>query len=243
MVPQLLIFGRTLPSPTATSPTIHITPITPATRSPRPDDPTPRKPPQYLLTCTQSIRELVANTRITIKGDDSRVMRRARGVILHLANPKLRGRGKDEERPSTFFRAPALSADKTNNTPDVYVFGPVSDVKGRVCAVDERIGDIKHENKSVSPTLIHVVLLRLHLTRRIPQIINKCTVRHLDAVGMSRTHPEFKELFGSVCWRRHSLLCVNTLRGHVLILSVSESHNKESFRWCESSRDACSNTH
>jgi hypothetical protein len=32
----------------------------------------------------------------------------------------------------------------------------------------------------------------------ITQIIKKFTVRHLDAVGISKPHPEFKELFGFV---------------------------------------------
>jgi hypothetical protein len=36
------------------------------------------------------------------------------------------------------------------------------------------------------------------LTCHIPQIIKKFTVRHLDAVGVSKAHPEFKELFGFV---------------------------------------------
>lgn len=36
------------------------------------------------------------------------------------------------------------------------------------------------------------------LKRQIPQIIKKFTVRHLDGVGVSKAHPEFKELFGFV---------------------------------------------
>lgn len=36
-------------------------------------------------------------------------------------------------------------------------------------------------------------------TELIPsQIIKKFTVTHLDAVGISKSHPEFKELFGFV---------------------------------------------
>lgn len=97
--------------------------------------------------------------------------------MLHLPNSKSRGRGKDKEKGSAIFKVPALPAKKINHTPDADVFGPVSDAKGKARAVDEGIGDIEQENKSV---------------------IKKFTVRHLDAVGVSKAHPEFKELFGFV---------------------------------------------
>ncbi|KAG1793938.1 uncharacterized protein HD556DRAFT_456213 [Suillus plorans] len=174
---EILIFGKIHSSLTTPSLTIHVARIIPATRAPRPDDPTPRKPPQHLLTRTQSIGELAANTRIKVKGDDSEVVRRAREVMLHLPNSKPRGRGKDKERSSAGFKVPTLPAKKTNYAPEGDVFGPVSDAKGKARAVDEGICDIEQENKS---------------------IIKKFTVRHLDAVGVSKTHPEFKELFGFV---------------------------------------------
>ncbi|KAG0700195.1 hypothetical protein DFH29DRAFT_853861 [Suillus ampliporus] len=175
---EMLIFGDTLSSSTsATSLTIRVARITPATRAPRPDDPTPRKPPLHLLTRKQTIGELAANTRIKVnvngKGEDSEVVRRAREVMLHLPSSKPRGRGKDKERGG-LFKVPALPA---NHAADADVFGPVSDPKGKARAVDEGIGDIEQENKS---------------------IIKKFTVRHLDAVGVSKAHPEFKEVFGFV---------------------------------------------
>ncbi|KAG2350972.1 hypothetical protein BDR05DRAFT_955118 [Suillus weaverae] len=174
---EILIFGKTHSSLTTPSLTIHVARITPATRAPRPDDPTPRKPPQHLLTRTQSIGELAANTRIKVKGDESEVVRRAREVMLHLPNSKPRGRGKDREGGGAVFKVPVLPAKKTNHAPDADVFGPVSDAKGKARAVDEVISDIEQENKS---------------------IIKKFTVRHLGAVGVSKAHPEFKELFGFV---------------------------------------------
>ncbi|KAG1779542.1 hypothetical protein EV702DRAFT_1084977 [Suillus placidus] len=173
---EILIFGKTHSLLTTPSLTIHVARITPATRAPRPDDPTPRKPPQHLLTRTQSIGELAANTRIKVKGDESEVVRRAREVMLHLPNSKPRARGKDRERGGAVFKVPVLPANKTNHAPDADVFGPISD-KGKARAVDEVIGDIEQENKS---------------------IIKKFTVRHLGAVGVSKAHPEFKELFGFV---------------------------------------------
>ncbi|KAG2136482.1 uncharacterized protein EDB93DRAFT_1303088 [Suillus bovinus] len=184
---EILIFGKIHSSLTTPSLTIHVARIIPATRAPRPDDPTPRKPPQHLLTRTQSIGELAANTRIRVKGDDSEVVRRAREVMLHLPNSKPRGRGKDKERSNAVFKVPTVPTKKTNHAQDADVFGPVSDVKGKARAVDEGIDDIEQENKSVCPTLFLGVL-----------IIKKFTVRHLDAVGVPKAHPEFKEVFGFV---------------------------------------------
>lgn len=150
---EILIFGKSYSSLTTPSLKIHVARIAPATRAPRPDDPTPRKPPQHLLARTQSIGELAANTRIKVKGDDSEVVRRAREVMLHLPNSKPRGRGKDKDRGGAVFKVPALPAKKTNHASDADVFGPVSDAKGKLRAVDEGIGDIEQENKSVCLTL------------------------------------------------------------------------------------------
>ncbi|KAG0705279.1 hypothetical protein DFH29DRAFT_996861 [Suillus ampliporus] len=191
---EMLIFGETLSSSTSTTPflTIRVACITPATRAPRPDDPTPRKPPIHTLTRKQTIGELAANTRIKVnangKEDDSGVVRRAREVMLHIPNSKSHRRGKEKERA---FKLPALPA---NHAPDADVFGPVSDPKGKARTVDEGIGDIEQENKSVClPLFLHVVALNITF-----QIIKKFTVRHLDAVGVSKSHPEFKEVFGFV---------------------------------------------
>ncbi|KAG1726966.1 uncharacterized protein EDB91DRAFT_899528 [Suillus paluster] len=93
----ILIFGEThFSSTSAISLTIRVARITPATRAPRPDDPTPLKPPFRILTRKRTIRELAANTRIKVianrKGEDPQVVRRAREVMLHLPNSKPRGR-------------------------------------------------------------------------------------------------------------------------------------------------------
>ncbi|OJA14140.1 hypothetical protein AZE42_06720 [Rhizopogon vesiculosus] len=194
---EMLIFGESFPSPiasTSTSSSVHtptlairVARITPAARAPRPDDPTPRKPPLHLITRNQSIGDLAANTRIRPKGnakEESEVVRRAREVMLHLPSSKSRGRGKEKDKGkgTAVFKVPALPARKGDHAADMDVFGPVGDAKGKaravnIEAVDEGIGDVEQENKS---------------------IIKKFTVRHLDAVGISKPHPEFKELFGFV---------------------------------------------
>ncbi|KAG1721568.1 hypothetical protein EDB19DRAFT_1835430 [Suillus lakei] len=43
-------------------------------------------------------------------------------MILHLPNPKARGRSKDKEIGGTVFKVPALSAKQTNHAPDADVF-------------------------------------------------------------------------------------------------------------------------
>lgn len=213
---EMLIFGESFSSSIAIASTssssvhtpsvsIRVARITPAARPPRPDDPTPRKPPLHLTTSKQTIGELAANTRIRVKGnakEDSEVVRRAREVMLHLPNSKSRARGKEKERGSAVFKVPALPTRETAYVADVDVFGPVDDGKGKARAVnmeavDEGIGDIEQENKSVCPSLLvycSAILKRIWKS----QIIKKFTVRHLGAAGVSKSHPEFKELFGFV---------------------------------------------
>ncbi|KAG1757004.1 hypothetical protein EDB19DRAFT_1655152, partial [Suillus lakei] len=171
---EILIFGKIHSSLTTPRSTHH----SHYSCSPPRQSHTP-KPPQQISAPTQSIGELAANTSIKVKGDDSDVVRRAREVMLHLPNSKPRGRGKekDKERGGAVFKVPVLPAKKINHAPDADVFGPVSDAKGKARVVDGGIGDIEQENKS---------------------IIKKFTVRRLDAVGVSKAHPEFKELFGFV---------------------------------------------
>jgi hypothetical protein len=175
----MLIFGEAFSSPrigsssSSSSPSssgntqslvIRVARITPAARAPRPDDPTPRKPPLHLINSKQSIGELAANTRIRVKGnarEDSEVVRRAREVMLHLPNSKPRGRGKEKEKEkptgATLFKVPALPARKRDRATDMDVFGSVGDAKGKARAgnmeaVDKGIDDIEQENKSVGPS-------------------------------------------------------------------------------------------
>lgn len=187
---EMLIFGEAFSSPhigsSSSSPSsgntqslvIRVARITPAARAPRPDDPTPRKPPLHLINSKQSIGELAANTRIRVKGnarEDSEVVRRAREVMLHLPNSKPRGRGKEKEKEkekpkgATLFKVPALPAWKRGRATDMDVFGSVGDAKGKaragnIEAVDKGIDDIEQENKSVGPS----PLLLLHRSAQKP---------------------------------------------------------------------------
>ncbi|KAG1726963.1 uncharacterized protein EDB91DRAFT_1316386 [Suillus paluster] len=199
---EMLIFGETHSLSTSTTPslTIRVARITPATRGPCPDDPAPRKPPLHLLTSKWTIGELAANTRIKVdaangKGEGSEVVRRAKEVMLHLPNSKLRGRGEDRQGNRWYIQSARSPAKKTSHVADGDVFGPVSDSKGKTRAVDEEISDIEQENKYCLSFPRPTHLCTQHCT---PQIIKKFTVRRLDAVGVSKAHLEFKDIFGFV---------------------------------------------
>ncbi|KAG1726882.1 uncharacterized protein EDB91DRAFT_1254126 [Suillus paluster] len=155
---EMPMFGGTHSSKNTPSLTIRVARITPATRVPRPDDPTPRIPPRipplHLLTGKQTIGELAANT-----GSKS----------MWMAKERIQNR-----ETGGIFKVPAAPANETNHAADADVFGSVNYPKSKTRAVDEEIGDIEKENKS---------------------IIKKFAGRHLDAVGISKSHPEFKELF------------------------------------------------
>jgi len=172
-----LIFGEAVSSPNVGTSSSGNTPsiiirvarIAPATRAPRPDDPTPRKPPLHLIDRKQTIGELAANARIRVKGsanEDSEVVKRAREVMLHLPNSKPRGRGKEKERGNekerekeketrgTIFKVPALPAGRRDHAADMDIFGPVSDARGNARVVNmQAVGkgndDIEQENRSV----------------------------------------------------------------------------------------------
>ncbi|KAG0694299.1 hypothetical protein DFH29DRAFT_1006465 [Suillus ampliporus] len=170
---EILIFGEIHSSFTSsTSLTIRVARITPATRAPCPDNPIPRK----TASPNSHQRELAANTRIKVntngKGDDSEVVRRAREVMLHLPNSKPRERGKEKEKErGGVFKVPAVPA----NTQRMQT------------SLDPGI------NLSVHPFSCAPSYLRIAF-----QIIEKFAVRHLDALGAPKSHPEFKELFGFV---------------------------------------------
>ncbi|KAF8845963.1 hypothetical protein BDN67DRAFT_6153 [Paxillus ammoniavirescens] len=208
--------------------TIRVARITPTPRPPRPDDPTPRKPPAHLYGGS-AIRELGANKRIkpqSISGkdkakankrDENDIVRRAREVMLHLPGSKapVNGRAKANDKsmesiadktkqkshgkgqPSSkdsVFKVPELPAKARRRQEDAGtdVFGIVeppltstngSSAKGKGKAKDTDLDDEDGESSTEATNKI---------------VLKKSAVRHLANVGISRTHPEFKDLFGFV---------------------------------------------
>ncbi|KIM63907.1 hypothetical protein SCLCIDRAFT_1213702 [Scleroderma citrinum Foug A] len=232
---EVIIYGEatnTLHLPVAVSSSTSHTPplvvrvarITPAPRAPRPDDPTPRKPPtQSFIGST--VGELGANKRITVRPmtikvaehGEEEVVRRAREVMLHLprqtgvpsgtsgverkaqrSKQKNKESGKDQPKPkgSAVFKIPDVPQKARRNDTRSDVFGTIEHPpdpvngsggtgkgKGRAVGAEieaegnECIESIEAENKLV---------------------IKRSAVRRLAQVGISHTHPEFKDLFGFI---------------------------------------------
>jgi hypothetical protein len=250
----MLIFGEAFSSPVASisintsssehtrSLAIRIARITPAARAPRPDDPTPRKPPVHLTTSKKIIGELAANTRIRPRGnakEESEVVRRAREVMLHLPNSKPRGRGKekDKEKGPAVFKVPALPARKTDHAAVADVFGPVGDAKGKARAVnieamEEGIGDVEQENKSVCLPLLVLFVVAPNRTYLITdnQEIHcqtpRCS-RYIQAASGVQGTFRFRLPWYSVCSRAWSIPPSSRLQICFLILAFisSEGHD------------------
>ncbi|KAH7921024.1 hypothetical protein BV22DRAFT_1039152 [Leucogyrophana mollusca] len=203
---EILIYGEPstelLPSTSKAPPIIiRVARITPAPRPPRPDDPTPRRPPAHLQFGSKSKRlpeshkhllesfeSLGASKRIRLKGkdkgttiEDDEIVKRARDVMMHLPKPG---------QSAAVFKVPALPRTKSKSTANGEdVFGVIqpSNDKGKgkardVDTFDARVSitsdsTIEEENKTV---------------------IKKTAVKHLSSVGVNKSHPEFKDLYGFV---------------------------------------------
>ncbi|KAF9222459.1 hypothetical protein BS17DRAFT_190673 [Gyrodon lividus] len=238
---EIIIYGETSPllySPqlsaaasAGSSPlTIRVARLTPAPRPPRPDDPTPRKPPAHLFNGS-AIREIGANTRIkprSISGkdkakakerDEDDAVRRAREVMLHLPRSnvpvnggarvtdkriesaadkaKQKSHRKDQSGfGDSVFKVPALPAKARRKQEDAGtdVFGTVepprtpaegSGGKGKGKARDAGL----EKEDSVSARSIEAAN---------KLALKHSAVHHLANAGISRTHTEFKDLFGFV---------------------------------------------
>ncbi|KIK96340.1 hypothetical protein PAXRUDRAFT_826052 [Paxillus rubicundulus Ve08.2h10] len=208
--------------------TIRVARITPAPRPPRPDDPTPRKPPAHLYGGS-AIRELGANKRIkprSVSGkdkakakewDEDDIVRRAREVMLHLPGSNVpvnaRAKAKDKRmvsvadkakqrsggkgQPSlkdSVFKVPELPAKARRKQEDAGtdVFGIVeppltstngAGARGKGKAKDAALDGEDGESSTEAANKV---------------VLKKSAVRHLANVGISRTHLEFKDIFGFV---------------------------------------------
>ncbi|KIJ66062.1 hypothetical protein HYDPIDRAFT_166993 [Hydnomerulius pinastri MD-312] len=223
--PQLTPTASSSTSPAPRPLTIRVARLTPAPRAPRPDDPTPRKPPAHLFGGS-AVGELGASKRIrpqttSDKGkgkeraeDDA--VRRAREVMLHLPGSKVpangraklkgqssetaldktRQKSKDKERPSSgdpVFKIPELPAKarREHGHAGTDVFGAVEPPRALVNGKGKgkaRDADIETEESQS--------LGSIEAANKL--LLKKSAVRHLANAGVSRTHAEFKDLFGFV---------------------------------------------
>jgi len=158
---EVIIYGETtntLHVPGAVSSSTSHTPplvvrvarITPAPRAPRPDDPTPRKPPAQSFIGSLGASKRISVRPMTIKvsgvaeqGEEDNVVRRAKEVMLHLprqtgvpsaverkaqrSKQKNKESGKDQPKPRgcAVFKVPDVPQKARRNDTRSDVFGAV----------------------------------------------------------------------------------------------------------------------
>ncbi|KAF8554840.1 hypothetical protein OG21DRAFT_1508486 [Imleria badia] len=194
-------------SPAATSTSVGPPPlsvrvarITPAPRAPRPDDPTPRRPPARLFGGT-TLGDLGANKRIVARPSAGKekekekvedpVLRRAREVMLHLPRSEVpanaSGKQKDKGVRDATFKVPELpvKARRKQGDAGTDVFGAVE--PPRPLSVNGK-GKGKAEEGESGNTIEEANKL----------VLKKLSVLHLSNVGIPRSHDEFKDVFGFV---------------------------------------------
>ncbi|KAH0829054.1 hypothetical protein J3R83DRAFT_2511 [Lanmaoa asiatica] len=193
---------------------VRVARIMPAPRAPRPDDPTPRQPPAHLFGGT-TLGNLGANKRIVPRPATSRakekekvedpVLRRAREVMLHLPRSKVpangsskakdrsvRGSASQQSQRDTVFKVPELPAKARRKQRDAGtdVFGAVEPPQPQSVAG-------KGKGKATAPDRENVENGNsIECANKL--VLKKLAVHQLSNVGISRTHSEFKDIFGFV---------------------------------------------
>lgn len=220
--------SSTIPSPPLVA---RVARITTAPRAPRPDDPTPRKPPAKLFrglagdalgagkrTKSQPKR-CGTNGKTRHHGRDDAVCR-AKEVMLNLPNATtVNGRSGNV----SVFKVPEVP-QKTNKTETgVSMFG--SAPRGRTLvgetggeAIDKNIEAVLGDERGGDS---------IEAANKL--IIKKSAVRHLTRAAVPRTHPEFKDIFGFVYRGTAFALRIHmqsTMLGEHLVDTVVEAHTK-----------------
>lgn len=173
---EILVYGQRQQMPTSSPSsllTLCVSRILPGPRPPRPDDPTPRKPPKCLLL---SEADGGQNKRRKERGEDEAV-RRAREIMLR--GPKA---GPSKLPPSKPGPNNAKSSDATFKVPNVPAGSrAAADPKGKAKGKGKEapkgegsMSEVEKANKTLVKTL---------------------TVSHLSFAGMAKGHPEFKDVF------------------------------------------------
>ncbi|KAI6125524.1 hypothetical protein EV401DRAFT_1855894 [Pisolithus croceorrhizus] len=239
--------SSTIPSPPLVA---RVARITTAPRAPRPDDPTPRKPPARLfgglsasaLGAGKRIKPLPTrcetNGKTRNHGRDDAVCR-AREVMLNLPNSTaINGRSGNV----SVFKVPEIPQKINKTETRTNRFGPAprgrtsvgeaggEEIDKDIEAVlgDRRGGDsIEAANKLVCASS-QAMQSKVTLKQRV-QIIKKSAVRHLTRVGIPRTHPEFKDIFGFLYRGTAFALRIHmqtTILGEHIVDTVVETHTK-----------------
>ncbi|THH23080.1 hypothetical protein EUX98_g8099 [Antrodiella citrinella] len=174
----------------------------PPARIPRPDDPTPRKPPAYVSGNSAKRKRDLSSTNLDLSGSSKRAkgkgradnedeqVRLARETMLYMPKPgvslpRMLGRDVRPGRSTDEFKIPALPSraqsqpvGKLNGSDVADVFGSVDSgsVKEKEHATDSKPGsdELEKANKTV-----------------IKQAAITCLSKH----GVKKGHPEFNDLF------------------------------------------------
>ncbi|KAG1716222.1 hypothetical protein ID866_962 [Astraeus odoratus] len=238
---EIVIYGETsgmlhLPSPASAasssmSPGSHVIArvarIMPAPRAPRPDDPTPRKPPVQLCSGS-AVGELGANKRVRARPSDCKVnikvnrceeddvVQRAREVMLHL--PRSVGSSNEHtvrqeggvHRSRQRNKGAGMERQKSKDSA-IFKVPEVPDKARKKDLGTDVFGTVEHPR---SPTNAGGGARKGKGKTRETEpeveggcgsveatnklLIKKSAVRFLGQVGIPRSHHEFKDIFGFV---------------------------------------------
>ncbi|KIP08646.1 hypothetical protein PHLGIDRAFT_103985, partial [Phlebiopsis gigantea 11061_1 CR5-6] len=170
-------------------------PPQPAARVPRPDDPTPRKPPALAkrkreTSISASFSVVTGSKRSKASVEEEEQIRRAREVMFNMpkAAPSDSTKPKRVRSAKDTFKVPSLPArggslDMIGDESPVDVFGVVEDtVKGKAKDIVEKPGssELEKANKTVSSPA---------------QVIKQATIACLSRYGINKAHDDFNELY------------------------------------------------
>ncbi|KZT18585.1 hypothetical protein NEOLEDRAFT_149010 [Neolentinus lepideus HHB14362 ss-1] len=168
---EIIVYGKR--SNNAPLLSLCVSRILPGPRLPRPDDPTPRKPPKRSL-----LSEADGASKKRRKEREDEAVRRAREIMLR--GPKA-GPSKLPARPAVKGTKSSDAAFKVPCVPAINrsASDPEAKAKGKSKGIEVRNGDekmpgVERANKTLVKTL---------------------TVSHLSFAGMPKDHPEFKEVY------------------------------------------------
>lgn len=203
-----------LPSTSDASPeTLHILagrilshPPQPAVRAPRPDDPTPRRPPALVGGATKrkgpdpdaALSTTLGKRAKSIVEEDEQV-RRAREVMLH--GPKVAGlkRSKSSKAADSFkvpqlpARAGSMDSLSFESSRDLFAAADAGGKgKGKEVAEQPGSSELEKANKTVDSSFVR---LFEYVAETPLQVIKQATIAALSKYGITKPHADFTELY------------------------------------------------